>query len=161
MARSAAILLVYGTGGHQEQAKRLLERWPEDYPARFVHMTPSRHTNSTQSARYRLPKLRGDYRRAFDAVYACISATVALIQLMRVLSRFRLVLMISTGSGVAIIPALAMRILQRPVIYFESWSRITLPSISGNVMYRVSSLFFVQHRELLCKFPRAYYRGRL
>jgi beta-1,4-N-acetylglucosaminyltransferase len=157
-ARTPVIMLVFGTGGHTEQADRLMKYVPD---LEFACITASRSFRSNGNSVYVLPKLRGDYRRWYDGFFLLWSVSYQFVLTAMVLALHRPEGMVSTGSGVAIVPALIMRAIGRPVAFFESWSRIYTPSISGKIMYRISTLFFIQHQELQKAYPNARYCGRL
>ncbi|MDP3029141.1 MAG: hypothetical protein Q8O04_06545 [Deltaproteobacteria bacterium] len=50
---------------------------------------------------------------------------------------------------------------RRPRIFIESWSRVTTKSTTGKICYYLSDLFFVQWPELIKRYPKAIYAGRL
>lgn len=68
---------------------------------------------------------------------------------------------VSTGAGVAV-PFLVLGKLQRrKTIYIESVARIHDLSFTGKLVYRFTDYFLVQWPELLEKYPKAIYKGRL
>lgn len=68
---------------------------------------------------------------------------------------------ISTGGGISA-PAIAIAKLMRiKIIYVEVGARVYTLSKTGRICYALSDLFFVQHRPLLNKYPKALYRGIL
>lgn len=78
------------------------------------------------------------------------------------LLRSRPRLVISTGAEIAIPVLLAARLLRISTIYIESCTRVRTPTLTGKIVYPLSTLFLVQSEELLPSFgPRAIYRGGL
>ncbi|TWX63301.1 hypothetical protein ESZ39_17055 [Colwellia sp. C1TZA3] len=69
--------------------------------------------------------------------------------------------MVSTGTGMVIIPALILRLINKKVIHIEDWSRFDSGSYTGKVMYYIADKFYVQNKSLLQKYPKAIYSGRL
>jgi UDP-N-acetylglucosamine:LPS N-acetylglucosamine transferase len=70
-------------------------------------------------------------------------------------------MLISTGSGVAIVPSVVAKLFGAEVLFFESWSRFTVPSISGRIMYRIADVFFVQNEEIKTFYKKAVFMGQL
>lgn len=68
---------------------------------------------------------------------------------------------LSTGSNVQIPFFIFGRILNKKLIYIESWSRVQHPSRFGKLLYKLSDLFFVQWNSLRKYYPKAIYAGRL
>jgi hypothetical protein len=70
-------------------------------------------------------------------------------------------IIVSTGPGIAIIPAIIFRLFKKLVIHVETWSRFYSKSLTGMIMYPVSDIFIIQNIELQCFYKRAIYAGRL
>jgi UDP-N-acetylglucosamine:LPS N-acetylglucosamine transferase len=78
-----------------------------------------------------------------------------------VLRSRRPVALISTGAGVAVPFFYAAKVMSIPSIFIESFSRITSPSLSGRLVSRMASTFYVQWPELQSRYPRSVFRGSL
>ena len=83
-----------------------------------------------------------------------------------VLSAFLLILyrpkyIISTGSHVSVPICIMAKIFSITTIHIESLARVHDLSKSGKMIYRYTDYFFVQWPELLSKYPKAHYVGRL
>ena len=70
-------------------------------------------------------------------------------------------IVVTTGAAVAIPICIYAKIFGKKVIYIESMARITSPSKTGKLMYKISDLFVVQWKELLEFFPKAVYGGSI
>lgn len=68
-------------------------------------------------------------------------------------------IIISTGSGVTFPICFYAKIFGKKVIYIESFSRVSFPSFTGRLLYRISDLFIVQWRPLLRYYKNAVYGG--
>ena len=68
---------------------------------------------------------------------------------------------VSTGPGIAIVPALLLRLRGVKVVHIETWSAFYRKSLTGRVMKRIAHRFIVQNKELLGTYPDAEYGGRL
>ena len=80
----------------------------------------------------------------------------------RILRQERPTVILSTGAGPAVPFALVGRLLFGVhVIYVETITRISRPSLTGRFMYWLAHEFFYQHRSLAKYFPRGRYGGSL
>jgi len=69
---------------------------------------------------------------------------------------------LSTGAGPAVPFAIVGRLLFRTrVIFVETMTRITRPSLTGRLMYWLAHDFFYQWESLRPFFPKALYGGPL
>lgn len=79
----------------------------------------------------------------------------------RILRRERPSLILSTGAGPIVPFALVGRIFSIPTVYIETLTRVTEPSLSGRIMYRLADRFIYQWETLERFFPRGIYGGPL
>lgn len=70
-------------------------------------------------------------------------------------------LILSTGAGCAVPFAIVGKLLRIPNVFVETFTRVTRPSMSGRIMYRLADRFFYQWRSLDKFFPRGTYAGPL
>jgi UDP-N-acetylglucosamine:LPS N-acetylglucosamine transferase len=87
---------------------------------------------------------------------------VNLWEAFRILYRERPSVILSTGAGPAVPFALVGRVLFGcRVVFIESITRVTGPSLTGRIMYLLAHDFFYQWQPLQRFFPRAKYGGPL
>jgi len=85
-----------------------------------------------------------------------------LLEAWRILRREGPTVILSTGAGPVVPFALVGRLLFRVrVIYIETITRISRPSLTGRLMYWLSHEFFYQHQSLEKYFPKGKYGGPL
>jgi UDP-N-acetylglucosamine:LPS N-acetylglucosamine transferase len=78
----------------------------------------------------------------------------------RILWRERPDVILSTGAGPVVPFAIVARAFSRTrVIFIETAARITEPSMTGRIMYRLAHRFYFQWRSLAPYFPRGIYGG--
>jgi beta-1,4-N-acetylglucosaminyltransferase len=70
-------------------------------------------------------------------------------------------LILSTGAGPAVPFAIVGKVLSVPNIFIETFTRVSKPSLSGRIMYRLADRFFYQWRSLERFFPDGVYAGPL
>lgn len=71
-------------------------------------------------------------------------------------------LIFSTGSEIAVPAFFVGKYLFRArTIYMESLTRVHNLSMTGRLLYRIADVFLVQWKELIKKYNKAIYRGRL
>jgi beta-1,4-N-acetylglucosaminyltransferase len=68
---------------------------------------------------------------------------------------------ISAGAGIAPPFFLACKLLNIKTIFIEPFDFIAFPSLSGQICYRITNHFLVQHKKQLQFYPRATYVGSL
>ncbi len=79
----------------------------------------------------------------------------------KVLSEKRPDAIISTGAGVAVPFMWAGRLLGIQTIFIDSFTRVHDLSLSGKLVYPFVHRFFVQWPELLARYPKAVFGGRV
>lgn len=79
----------------------------------------------------------------------------------KILRKEKPTLILSTGAGPAVPFAIVGRILKVPNIFVETFTRVSKPSLSGRIMYRLADRFFYQWRSLENFFPKGVYGGPL
>jgi beta-1,4-N-acetylglucosaminyltransferase len=79
----------------------------------------------------------------------------------RVLARLRPDAVITTGAGVGVPFIYAARLLGIKAIYVESLARIEKLSLSGRLVYPMTSHFFVQWPELADRYRKCRYEGAI
>lgn len=94
--------------------------------------------------------------------YSPVRFVLNLVKLIGIFRRERPDCIVSTGAEIAI-PAFVVAWLFRvPRLYIECGAQVTQPSLTGKVLARVATSFFVQWPELLEAYgPRARYCGSL
>lgn len=161
-SKPEVVLLVYGKGGHTAQMENFLKKAPSnEFPPCYITLTNAQLNFSGIIESYFCIDARDKhywYKNLFVFIAYFIIST---IQMIRILLKYNVVGMISTGPGLAVIPAIFCRGLGKKVIFFESWSRFTSPSIAGRIMHRLAHLFFIQHESMQKYYPKSVYMGRL
>lgn len=160
--RPEVILLVYGKGGHTAQMDRFLKNQPEGFHlSDYVVLTNAETPLTSCLGEYFSIEARDKHSifKNFFIFFAYLFLST--IQMIRIISKYKVKGMISTGPGMAVVPGLFCRLLRAKVVYFESWSRFSTPAIAGQVMYKIAHLFFIQHKSIQMHYPKAVYMGRL
>lgn len=84
-----------------------------------------------------------------------------LVEAWRILRREKPALILSTGAGAVVPFALVGKVLGIKTIFIETFTRVTRPSLSGQIMYRLADRFFYQWRSLDPFFPKGVFGGPL
>lgn len=155
------ILVVLGSGGHTKEMIRLVDLLGDQYRYAYIHCADD--PLSLCKIKHPGPVFSVIRPRMKVMSWPIIVARtlVAALQSLLALVRFRPRAIISTGPGVAVPACILAKALGIRVIYIETGSRVFALSSSGRILYRFADLFFVQWPELLAKYPRAIYEGRL
>ena len=158
--RPEVILLVYGRGGHTAQMQRFLSQ-QKGCEYVYVALTNSEKNFQQISKKYFCIEARDKFSWIKNVFVTLAYTFISLFQMCRLVSKYKIKGVISTGPGLAIIPCIVARLIGAKVIYFESWSRFYKPSIAGRFVYRLAHLFFVQHKTICDKYPKSIDNGRL
>ncbi len=160
--RPEVVLLVYGKGGHTAQMQRFIKNAPEELKDKnLVALTDVTVKNTALMKQFYCVEARDKYSYIKNIFVFTVHFFWALAQMCRIIYKYKIVGMVSTGPGIAVVPAILCRVLFIPVIYFESWARIYSPSFAGKIMYNIANNFFIQHRTLQKFYPKGIFLGRL
>ena len=157
------LLFIAGEGGHIQQARRLLKALDDELreECHCVLITDSASVDGSVFDECWIvdtcaPKHRG--AKIGDMFTYAISSAKTLLRLAR---GYDVRMVMVTGPGFAVIPAIGVKILGAHLIGVECASRFESRSKCGKVLYRIADEFFVQHEELLELYPRAKWVGIL
>jgi len=149
-AHGTDVLLVCSSGGHLFQLSALRSAW-QDASRTWV-------TFDKSDARTLL--------RSETVVYAYGPTNRSFVNLvrntglaLRLVSRLRPKVMITTGAGVAVPFAWVARLFGARVVYVESLARIEGPSLSCRLIAPVAERIYAQWPELASAMPQARYAG--
>ena len=146
-------------GGHLIQLLWLLEAFEDDQIFLMTYSTPT-------LTKFTHPKIRKIY---FIKYFGDTGLKMFFTLLWNGVTVFRIFLkerpeiLFSTGAEIAI-PAflIGKYLFGTKLIFVETLSRVTTPSLTGKVLYHFSDLFLVQWESLLKQYGnRAIYRGGL
>jgi len=90
----------------------------------------------------------------FKLLYVCWLSLVYFI-------RYRPKVIISTGVHSTVPLCVLGWLFRRKIIYIETVAVVDAPTITGKIMHRLATEFYVQWEELLTVYPRATYGGVL
>jgi beta-1,4-N-acetylglucosaminyltransferase len=146
------VLLVASTGGHLLQLVQLKGEWPVD-ERRWVtfDMTDAHSLLAGEQVWYAHHPTNRNIKNLVLNLFLAV----------RLIRKLRPRAIVTTGSGVAVPFCYLGRLFGVRVIFIESFSRISKPSLTARLVYPVASTFFVQWPELQERFPRARYEGQL
>lgn len=160
--REKVVLLVYGKGGHAAQMKRFLHNEkPNETATQYITLSNDDILLPNVIGNYFCIDARDKYYWYKNIFISLAYFVISLFQMFRLSFKYKIVGMISTGPGLAVIPGLFCRILNKKVVFFEDWCRFNTPSIAGRIMYVIANVFFIQHKAVRKFYPKSIYMGRL
>src|SRR5437764_1436297 len=145
-------LLVASSGGHLLQLVELKDEWEPD---RREWVTFDKPDARSLLAGERVVFAHGPTNRNIPNLLR------NLVVAFRVLLRDRPRAVVTTGAGVAVPFCYLARLRGARVVYIESFSRVSEPSLTGRLVYPIAHEFFVQWPALKEHFPRARYEGTI
>ncbi len=146
------VLLVASSGGHLHQLVQLRDEWARDEKVWISFDTEDarslldgeRHVFAHHPTNRNVPNLLRNLFLAFRLVRTLRPRAV-----------------VTTGAGVAVPFCYVGRLFGARIIFIESFSRISEPSLTARLVYPVAHSFFVQWPQLERRFRRARYEGQL
>lgn len=155
------LLVVLGEGGHTKEMVTLAGMLGDDIDYAYLAV----HDDEVSAAKLSQPGPVFRVLRPRDKEHHLIGDAVRTLrsawQAWRVLRTWRPDAVITSGPSVAVPVFVLARLSGRYAIYVECAARVTELSLTGRILYRVATLFFVQWPELAERYPRAIYAGRL
>ncbi|NLG49427.1 MAG: hypothetical protein GX552_04870 [Chloroflexi bacterium] len=155
------VLIALGEGGHTKEMIALVDMLGDDLEYAYMVV----QDDVVSESKIRRPGRVYHVRRPRDKEHHLLRDVVKTIhgcwQAWRVLRECQPDAVLSTGPSVAVPVCIMARLLGKKVIFVETGSRVTALSTTGRIMYRVANLFFVQWPDLVERYPRAVYAGRL
>lgn len=115
----------------------------------------------TQDAKYLLKDETNVYWAAYPTVRNIPNLLRNLVLAPRILLKERPDMIVTTGSGVAAPFIWWAKLLGIHTVFIESVTRITELSLTGRMVYPFVDTFVVQWEELLEKYPKVTYHGRI
>lgn len=142
------ILFAASSGGHLEEISRLKDLM-NGYESHLLTESNSfQKLDFCENITYMPPVNRRELLFPLKFLYITFLS-------LRLMHTLKPDFIISLGALATFPVCLLGRIMGKKIIYVESFSRISGPSLTGRLMYRISDLFLVQWEELLVYFPRA------
>lgn len=143
------------TGGHYEQLlllKPLIDRYDSFI---LTEKTEYKTTEITNKKTYYLKQVnRREWMLPINILINSLKSIVIFI-------KERPDIIVTTGV-LAVIPiCLIAKLFRKKILYIESFSKITTPTLTGKFLYQFADQFYVQWRDLLKVYPKAIYKGGL
>ena len=166
-----ATLVVLGSGGHTAEMLRLITDFDFDRYGPLTLVTAATDTTSRAKAERELPREAlatarwAEIPRAREvgqsfgsSVPSTLKALFACVHLIWTAAPD---LVLVNGPGTCVPVAVLARMMGARVIFVESWCRVESLSLTGRIMYWVAHRFVVHWPELVRRYPRAEYLGRI
>jgi len=164
-------LVVLGSGGHTAEMLRLITDFDFERYTPLTLVTAATDTTSRAKAERELPREAlatarwAEIPRAREvgqsfgsSVPSTLHALWACVRLIWTASPD---LVLVNGPGTCVPVAVLGRLFGSRVIFVESWCRVESLSLTGRIMYWVAHRFVVHWPELVRRYPRAEYLGRI
>lgn len=158
MNKPKSILMVYGPGGHKEQAKRLLKLKKSD--AIIIELSekgiaPISNSNVIYKTLPFENKYKANHFRIMISLFYLVFLTVKIF----ILHNPKKV--VSTGPIIGIVPIVMSWITGKESVFIESWSRFYEPSTTGKILTFFAKKIYIQNHELKKHYPSGIFSGRL
>ncbi|MCD6226389.1 MAG: hypothetical protein J7J93_01160 [Candidatus Aenigmarchaeota archaeon] len=154
------IMLILGKGGHTSQILQLMKKLPKKYEYCFLvcYEDPISGMKVKGAEIYKasMPSVEGE--PLFMAFFRSIKT---FFQAINILIKSKVDVIITAGPGLGAVFSYAAKLLNKKIIFLETWSRVYSKSKAGRLSYPIADLFFVQWKQMKKIYPKAIYAGRL
>lgn len=159
--KKRVILLIYGSGGHKEQMKRFYSKINNKDSYIFVSISEDKVSFNENIMNYSLLPFRNKYSyiKSFLDLPIFIKQYISI--LIDINSKYEVIGIISTGPGFIIPISLYYKILNKKIVFIETWSRFETKSFTGSIMYKIADKFYIQNKSLQSVYPNGIYGGLL
>ncbi|KAH9504196.1 UDP-N-acetylglucosamine transferase subunit [Bulinus truncatus] len=175
---SASVLIVVGSGGHTSEILTLVKSLGSNYCPRYYvlaetdttsenkvkqcELLKSELSHSSEYSIWYIPRSREVKQSYLTSIWTTL---VAIVYTFPLVFKLNPEVILCNGPGTCIpicIAGLFLKLKRNTIIvYVESFCRVYTLSLSGKLLYRFVDSFFVQWPELLLRYPKAKYVGRL
>lgn len=157
-------MIIYGRGGHQTQMQRLLAKglFVDEDAVNLIAITDSQNPIIDSIDKTYVFNEYRDKNSYWTTVLTLPVNTLKLIfTTIGILNKYKVVGVITTGPGIAIVSTLLFWLFRKKIVVFETWSKFYKPSITAKMLYHFAGLFIIQNKSLSSIFPKAVYWGKL
>lgn len=166
MEKIKIVLFIAGNGGHKTQIERVLNHIENSDLSKkeikkIIFYEKGYKFSEDALREYEFLPLRDKYSYV-KTLKNLILTICKQIKVCVLLNReYEIKGIISTGPGIVIFPSFIFKLLNKKIIFIETWSRFYSKSMTGRIMYKIADKFYIQNEELKQKYPKAIYGGRL
>lgn len=146
------ICFAASSGGHLEEISRL-NKISAKYSHFLITEKSSFNQNNFSEKKYYVPQTN---RKEILFIFKFI---ILFIRAFQILIKENPDVIISTGALSTYPVCIVGKILNKKIIYIESFARCDKPSLTGKLMYKHADIFIVQWKEMLQFYPNAIYGG--
>jgi beta-1,4-N-acetylglucosaminyltransferase len=155
------LIIVLGEGGHTTEMLHLVKLLGEHYDYSYA-VSKEDMLSATRiifpGQVFKLNRPRGKSTRVLSAIFRTI---LCFLKSLQICLHVRPHAVISTGPAIAVPISLVSKLFGARIIFIETGSRVKTLSFTGRIMYSCADLFFVQWPQLVARWPRGIYAGRL
>jgi beta-1,4-N-acetylglucosaminyltransferase len=163
-SKKKVIVFLYGVGGHRAQMIRLLDRIKNENHEKHDFIAITEYggiINELFLKSYEISELRSKYKSKLNFFRTLKSVFLHLKLSFIIILKYNVILVVSTGPGIAIVPSYMFKLFNSKIVFIESWSRFEKSSFAGKFIYPIANLFLIQNKELTSVYPKSKYSGRL
>lgn len=149
------LCLICSAGGHLTQIQQLYELY-RDYDYFFItERTPFTSDMKSREKVYLIPLIN---RKHLDFLPKLIFNFVYSIA---ILIKEKPDIVISTGALNTVPFCILAKFSGRKLVFIESYAKVTTPTVTGKLMYKIADLFIIQWQQLSEFYPNAVIGGSI
>jgi len=141
------------SGGHFEQLS-MLRPMMETYDSFII--TEETDYNALKSSMEKVYYMRQVNRKEHMVLFCMM---INFFRSCRIFHKEKPDVVVCTGVLAMIPICLIAKLMRKKLIYIESFAKVTTPTETGRLMYRIADQFYVQWESMLEVYPNAIYLG--
>lgn len=150
------VMFISSVGGHLTELLKLSRHF-EKY--NYILVTEKNKISLKLKSKYKMEYLvYGSRYYPFKYFFVCI---INFFKSIFLFFKYKPDLVYTTGAHTCVLMCYLAHLFGKKVIYVEVFDRITSPTLTGRLVYKIVDTFIVQHKELLDVYPKAIYIGGL
>lgn len=154
------ILITAGEGGHEAQARLLLQKLLLDFPRIQLFLCVEGEFSGDDNIINVSQKTKFG-PRWLGLMIAAPFMLFNFFSLLRIIIKRQPSLIISLGPYISVLSYICCVILKKRFVHIETRARFSEPSLTCKVLMKFNVLIFVQNESLLKNVRNSYYCGRL
>ncbi len=148
------VMFICSTGGHLTEILKVSKLFKK---YNYILVTEKNKISISLQSKYNIEFLNyGSRYYPFKYIFVCIANFFKSIYLF---FKYNPDLIYTTGAHTCIVMCYLAKLFKKKIVFIEVFDRITTPTLSGRLVYKIVDLFIVQHKELLHKYKNAKYIG--
>lgn len=156
------MMIVLGKGGHTEQMIRLVDKLGDKYNYEYIVGESDIVSEKKIKIKGEIFKIQNPREMNDKNIFIVLFKLLrSFIQSIKILIKSKSKFIVTCGPALGVPIAICGKLLGKKVIFIESWSRVYTKSLTGKILYKPSTISFIQWLQQKENYPKSIFAGRL